>query len=260
MRLRIRQALLFMTRDPHWKRKLLIGGALFFPLPPLGWMMALGFRSLTGPRLVEGNEPVLPEWSGNVALIAKRGMTAIMVIVSHFSPFLVCYWWFGLDSVRELRAYWLEALSFVGAITAFPPLFLPTLPVAYAFAFSWLTFAPWEIAVLVVLFFGAFFILPASFVQVGRFGNYGAAFRARSAWRFALMNWRLYLQAWLISLVVSGIAVCMGPFMPWGLFWSYLVILHVFMDALVNSNTPGIKERFANSSLLEEVDEDRIDQ
>jgi hypothetical protein len=250
MRLHFKQALRFMTSDPAWKRKLLIGGLLFFPLPPLGWLMALGFRSLTGPRIVEGHEPVLPDWHGNFMLVAKRGGIAVLIIVAHFSPFLFCYWWFGLDSLRELRAYWLEALSFVGAIAAFPPLFLTTLPFAYGFAFSWLSFSLAELAVLALLFVGAVFILPASFVQVGRFGNYASAFKARDAWRFALKNPLLYLQAWLISIVVSAIAVIMGPFMPWGLFWSYLVILHVFMDALSRSNTPGVRERFAASRLL----------
>jgi hypothetical protein len=249
-RLRVRQAMEFMTRDPHWKRKLLIGGLWFFPLPPLGWIMALGFRSLTGPRLVEGHEPVLPEWRGNLMLIAKRGAIAVLVIVAHFSPFLFCYWWFGLDSLREMRVYWLEALSFMGAIAAFPPLFLTTLPVTYAFAFSWLSFSLVEVAILTLLFVGAFFILPASFVQVGRYGDYASAFKARSAWRFALVNWSLYLEAWIISLIVSGIAVFMGPFMPWGLFWSYLVILHVFLDALSQSNTRGVRERFMHSTLL----------
>ena len=250
MRLRTRQAMTFFTSDPHWKRKLLIGGLWFFPIPPLGWVMALGFRSLTGPRLVEGHEPVLPEWRGNLMLIAKRGAIAVLVIVAHFSPFLFCYWWFGLDNLRELRVYWPEALSFIGAIAAFPPLFLTTLPVAYAFAFAWLSFSSAEIVILSLLFVGAFFILPASFVQVGRYGDYASAFKARSAWRFALRNWKLYLEAWFISLIVSGIAVGMGPFMPWGLFWSYLVILHVFLDALAQSNTPGVRERFEHSRFL----------
>ena len=251
MRLRVKPALTFMTRDPHWKRKLLIGGLLFFPLPPLGWIMALGFRSLTGPRLVEGRVPVLPEWKGNWLLILKRGIIAVFVILSHFSPFLVGYWLFGLEAPADVSLYWIEILWFVGAIAVFPPLFLTTLPVAYAIGFSWLSFSVPEITVLTLLFLGAFFILPASFVQVGMYGNYGSAFRALSAWRFALHNWRLYLEAWLISLIVSGIAVALGPFMPWGLFWSYLVILHVFMNALVNSTTVGVRERFAQSILMQ---------
>ena len=62
MQLNWKAAFTFIIHDPRWKRKLFIGGALFFPFPPLGWILALGFRSLTGPRLVEGVEPVLPEW------------------------------------------------------------------------------------------------------------------------------------------------------------------------------------------------------
>ena len=254
MQLRIRPALSFMTSDPQWKKKLLIGGLLFFPFPPLGWVMALGFRSLTGPRIVEGREPVLPEWNGNWVLILRRGITAVFVILAHFSPFLICYWLFGLPAGARVDSYYWEIGLFVGAIAFFPPLFLPTLPFAYALAFSWLSFTLAELAALALLFAGAVFILPASFVQVGLHGDYAAAFRAGAAWRFAVRNWKLYLEAWAISLVVSAMAVVMGPFMPWGLFWSYLVILHVFMEALTKSDTAEVRDRFANSKLLPPVD------
>lgn len=250
MQLSIKPALTFMARDPRWKRKLFIGGLLFFPLPPLGWIMALGFRSLTGPRLVEGKEPILPAWSGNWWLILKRGVIAVFVILAHFSPFLICYWLFGLPAGARVADYSWEIALFIAAIALFPPLFLPTLPFAYALAFSWLTFSIAEMAALAVLFAGAVFILPASFVQVGLYGDYGSAFKAGAAWRFAVRNWKLYLEAWLISLVVSAVAVVMGPFMPWGLFWSYLVILHVFLEALLKSDTPEVRGRFANSLVL----------
>ena len=174
-------ALSFMTRDPDWKRKLLLGGALFYPLPPLGWILALGFRSLTGPRLVEGSEPVLPEWRGNLVTIFKRGLLAVFVILCHFSPFLACYWLFGLDSTADFTLHWREIAWFFVAIGMFPPAFLPTLPIAYALWFPWLHFSPGEMAVLAMLFVGAFFILPASFVQVGLYGNFRSAFRAVSA-------------------------------------------------------------------------------
>src|SRR5687768_11593669 len=106
MQLSTKAAALFMTRDPHWKRKLLIGGALFFPLPPLGWVMALGFRSLTGPRLVEGIEPVLPAWRGNIGLILKRGVIAVLIILAHFSPFLLAFWFFGLEGGQPVASLW----------------------------------------------------------------------------------------------------------------------------------------------------------
>ena len=247
MQLDWRSAVTFMTRDPAWKRKLLIGGALFFPLPPLGWIMALGFRSLTGPRLVEGAQPPLPRWRGNLLHILRRGSIAVFVILAHFSPFLICYWAFGLPSPHDAIVRWREIALFVAAIAVFPPLFLTTLPLLYALQFPWLHFAPFEAAILLMLFVGAFFILPASFVQVGMYGTYGAAFRARSAWRFVLANPRLYIEAWIISLAVSALAVLMGPLMPWGLFWSYLAILYVFLDALAQSGTPTARERFANS-------------
>jgi hypothetical protein len=253
-----RGALTFMTADPRWKWKLFLGGALFFPLFPLGWVLALGFRSLTGPRLVEGHSPVLPDWSENMAIIFVRGMKAIGVILAHFSPFLLLFWMLGVSDISDLIQHWKLIVFFFVAIAVFPPLFLPLLPLAYAHRLPWLTFSVPEEIVLSILFLGAVLILPASFVQVGLYGSYSAAFRARSAWRFAIINRRNYLEAWVASLAVSAAAVLMGPFMPWGLFWSYLVILHLFLEALQLSDTPEVRSRFRQSVLLRAPDKTSV--
>src|SRR5215217_3138968 len=60
MQLGWRTAFLFMTREPGWRRKLLVGGALLLACPPLGWPLALGYRQEVALRLVHGREPVLP--------------------------------------------------------------------------------------------------------------------------------------------------------------------------------------------------------
>jgi hypothetical protein len=250
MRLRWQAALTFFTVDPDWKRKLLLGGALFYPIPPLGWLMAIGFRSLVGLRIVDGSEPLLPTWQGNWVEIFARGVKASLLIVSHFSPFLLLYWWLGLDSLHALSAHAGSVASFFGLIVLSPPLFLPTLPFLFAWVQPWISFTPVDIGVLAVLFVGALFILPASFVQIGLYGTFRAGFKARSAWRFVLEQPRVYLEAWVFSLIVSAIAISLGPLMPWGLFWSYLVILHLFVDALTHWDVPEVHERFLHSKVF----------
>ncbi len=244
------EAFTFIRQDSRWKTKLLIGGALFIPLPPLGWVLALGYRGLTGLRLLAGREPVLPPWQGNFGDMFRRGLKASGVILSHFAPFLLAYWFFVLPSWAAAVGYWSEILLFFGLIAFCPPIFLPAMPIVYWWGYNWVQFTPFEALVLAVLFLGSFFILPASFVQVGLRGRYLDAFRVFSAWRFALGNLRVYLEAWLLSLVVSVLAVLSGVLMPWGLFWSYLAILHAFTQALSRWDTAEVRQRFSQCRLI----------
>lgn len=62
MQLSGRSAFLFMTREPGWRHKLLVGGALMLAWPRPGWPLALGYRREVALRLVAGRESVLPDW------------------------------------------------------------------------------------------------------------------------------------------------------------------------------------------------------
>ncbi len=187
---------------------------------------------------------MLPPWRGNFGPIFFRGIKASGVILCHFSPFLLAYWLLAPPSGEVLAEHWTEVGWFFGLIAFSPPLFLPSLPIYYWWRFDWVQFTAPESALLLTLFGGAIFILPASFAQVGLHGRYRAAFRALDAWRFALSNLRVYLEAWVLSLLVSAAAVASGPLLPWGLFWSYLVIPHAFMQALARWDTAPVRERF----------------
>jgi hypothetical protein len=43
---------------------------------------------------------------------------------------------------------------------------------------------------------------------------------------------RFYVEAWIVSLVVSAASAVAIPLTPWMLFWSYLVISYVFLQVL----------------------------
>ena len=238
-----------MTREPGWRGKLLVGG-LFFAFPPLGWLLALGFRSLAANHLVEGQSPVLPGWRGNLGSALIRGAQASGVILAYFTPFLIAYWWVGAASLSQVIAHSQELLLFLGAIALLPPVFLPALSFAYPLWYPWLDYSAFEIAFLAALAAGAVFVLPAAFAQVALRGHYGAAFHLRSAGSFLVHNLRLYLEAWLLSLAVTAVAVLSGPLAPWLLLWSYLVILHAFTEALSRWNTDEVRARFQRSLLL----------
>jgi hypothetical protein len=48
----------------------------------------------------------------------------------------------------------------------------------------------------------------------------------------------LAFVAWVVSLAVSAVSVAVVPLTPWMLFWSYLVISHVFLQVLASASKP----------------------
>jgi len=227
-----RLALVYVTREPSWKRRLGVGGLLMLIVPPVGWMLALGYRSLVGNRIADARSPLLPEWRPNLVVIARRGAASSGVIVAYLTPFLVAYWVLGLRSAREAFDHWRELGWFVASVAVFPPLAIPTLPIVYAVRYPWLHFSPAEMSMLAVVFVAPILVLPAAFLQVAQHRRFRAAFKVRAALRLIAAAPRLYGEAWIVSLVVSAASAVAIPLTPWMLFWSYLVISHVFLQVL----------------------------
>jgi len=44
--------------------------------------------------------------------------------------------------------------------------------------------------------------------------------------------------------IATAAALASGPAAPWAIFWSYLVIVYAFNEALFRSNTPEVRRRF----------------
>ena len=57
----------------------------------------------------------------------------------------------------------------------------------------------------------------------------------------------------MLSLIASAIGVFMGPLAPWGLFWSYIVILHAFTEAFLRTGRADAIAAFASSPLLSRI-------
>ena len=84
-------------------------------------------------------------------------------------------------------------------------------------------------------------------MQVALTGNYRSAYSPLNAIRTIGATWRSFIHAWIGSIAVSAAAIASGPLAPWGLFYSYLVILHLFIQALVVHKIRGARERFHRS-------------
>jgi hypothetical protein len=252
-----RAAFAYPFDDPAWKRKLFVGGFLMLLFPPIGWTMALGYRRGAGIRLRAGARPPLPEWGGSAWSFYTGGAAAVGIILGYFGPFLVLYSALAFRSSLMIGEHLPEIALFFALIAVFPPLFLPLLPGLYAYAFPWIQITSAQTTVLVALFFGTAFVLPAAFVQVSVTGRFRSAFRLGAVARFIVGHPALYCEAWILSLVASAVGVALGPLSPWGLFWSYIVILHAFTEAFLRTRRADAVAAFAASPLMARIAAER---
>ena len=249
LRLRWLDAFRFMTSEPGWRRKIFVGGALLL-FPPLGWPMALGYRKEVAFRLIEGARPVLPEWRGRWLRVLKDGCAAVGVILVYFLPFLIVFWILALDDLAAVAAHGPEILAFFVLLPLLVPVFLPLLPPLYFYLFPWISMSAADQIAVGVLFWGTTFLMPAAFLQVSLDGRFRAAFRVLEVLRLVRHIARPYLEAWALSVTATALALLSGPLAPWGIFWSYLVIVHAFNAALRRWDVPVVRQRFGPASLI----------
>jgi len=224
-------------------RKYFWGGLWICLFPPLGWYMALGYRTEVGIRLQEGVTPVLPTWEKWRHYLAT-GLRSGGVIQSFFVPYLLTLWLFVyMHNPAQVTEHWQALLVFAATVVLLPPIGVGVLPPLYAYLFPWFTVSGGEAALLAVLFFGATFMMPSAFMQVLRTRTYTSAFRLDRVVVFIATHFVAYLEAWLVSLASAAVAFAMGPFAPWGLFWTYPAITYAFQstfqDRLMQPVTAG---------------------
>jgi hypothetical protein len=236
-----------MTRQPGWRRDLVIGGLVLLLCPPAGWPLALGYRREVARRLVEGRTPLLPGWSSWPSLLCS-GLAAAAVILVYFAPCLSLFWALALSGWADAWSHASEIVWFLFLAPLLPPLTVPLLPLWYAYWFPWVQVTPTGWLCLGLLFAVTTFIMPAVFLQVSLYGGFRDARRLGNAIRFI---WRCpvaYLRAWGISLAASA-GVLVIPIAPWMIFWSYLVIVYAFNEALASWNDTTVVNRFKRSML-----------
>jgi hypothetical protein len=75
------------AREPGYRRKLLIAGALSL-IPVVGWILLLGYAQTAARRVTQNQHPALPEWAGWGALF-RRGLGWIFIVVVYLTPLLI---------------------------------------------------------------------------------------------------------------------------------------------------------------------------
>ena len=130
-------ACLFVRTDPQWRKHLFVGGLWLMLCPPVGWLMALGYRKEVVMNLVHGKQPVLPVWKGQHGFFFREGCKAVGIILSYFTPFFVGFWVLGM----EPGVLWVDHLwafvAFFAFIVVLAPVFLPAAPIWYVEQYDW---------------------------------------------------------------------------------------------------------------------------
>jgi hypothetical protein len=245
-----RAAFRFPTHEAGSISKLGQGGLWLLLCPPVGWLMALGYRREVGLRLVEGVFPVLPAWRDLRLATLGHGAKALGVILAYFTPFLTLYWVLALDSLSGAVERWREIGLFFLILPCFVPLTMPGLLLVYPRWYPWMSFSASDVVVLATLFAATTFLLPGAFMQVSLYRRFRLALRIDRVVRLIASAPGAYVEAWAISLTATVGALLGGPLLPWSIPWSYLVIGFAFNNALALSTHPAVTERFAGSKLL----------
>jgi hypothetical protein len=246
-RLDWKAASLFVMDDPQWRSKLRMGGLWLLVCPPVGWLIALGYRKEVVMNLVHGVSPVLPVWTGRHREFFVGGAKALGVIMAYFAPFFLGLWVCGLDDWASARAHLSELVIFFVVIAALAPVCLPAAPIWYATQYAWFTVTPMEAACLGALFVGTTYVIPAGFMQVSQSGRFRDALRLQAVFGVLRHHLWAYTEAWVCSGVMTIAAVASGPLAPFGIIWSYQGIVYCFNEVLTRSPDPQVQAQLSQS-------------
>jgi hypothetical protein len=206
------RAFTFVTEDPAWIQKILVGGAFVLACALLvGIPFVMGYFSRTLRNVAAGATPTLPEWN-DLGGLFEEGLRLTAVYLVYLLGVLLV---FGV----LLAVVLLPAIASSGAGRAGEAIS----------ALSALGMLALYGTVMVVSLVLAVYV-PASLARTALLGSVsdGLAFSANLEFiRQNLANYALALVGYLVASFLSqlGILLCCVGVFPAG-FWSYLVLAH----------------------------------
>lgn len=235
-----------MVAHPDWRTPIRRIGWWLVLCPPVGWLMALGYRLdivLTLRRPPSKTPPERLAGLRSDFAFFRAGFAALVVMTVYFAPPLVLFW-FGVHDI-SLGAIHLANLAdpalwiFVAATMFFVPITIWAVP---AFVFftqpnAWAHFLP--CAVSVVLLLAAVFFVPSGYMQIGARGRFSDALRFWRGIPWVLTHLRSYIHAWRESGQISLAAFLLGRRAPGGIVWSYAGIVWYFNIEFMSPDHPA---------------------
>ena len=233
---------LFMCQNPAWKKLIKRLGYWMLLCPPIGWLMALGYRKVVAVSLYNHTSP-LPIPSLNIYADLRlliQGLGALGVMIFYFTPALICTWTWGKygDLSHSMQIdFWLdiELLYFLLLSFLLIPMTLGGVVGGYYLFDPSFQLTSSQMIYSSILLLLSVFIIPSGYMQVGRRGYWLDACRIWKSLFWICTHPKIYLYAWWKGLYISLIALSMGLRAPWALAWCYISIVWFF-------NNPALKE------------------
>jgi hypothetical protein len=208
------RAFTFVTDDPDWVGKILMGG-LFSLLSMLlvGWFFLSGYLVRVVRRSARGEEPVLPPWD-DLGGIFTDGLPAVGIQLIHSALFFLVPVLAGCTAGAMGGGF---AGLFGGGRSSEDT-------AAVLFATGFMIF--YGLAAIAALALSLY--LPAALVRFALLERFGAAFEVRENLDFIrrnLANYALSLVLYLVAnfLAQFGFILCCVGLFP-AMFWSYCLV------------------------------------
>ena len=227
----LEQSAIFMTAKPNWTRPIRSLGWLLFICPPLGWLMALGYRKQIVLHLFHPNQyPITnDQFSLNDYIrLTKDGLCALGVMSLFFLPSLMLSWTLGFDSTNANTTGVFSFIQYALASLSFPPITLGGVNMYYQGYLNTFYLSPTEGSLVIGSMVLATFILPLAYMQIGFRGKWRDALNLRQVLMTLLRDPVGYILAWKDSIRLTIAALFLGLYTPWGIIWSYQGIVWRF--------------------------------
>ena len=235
----------FMCKNPAWKSLINRLGWWMVLCPPIGWLMALGYRKDVAISIYDQSiAPPVPTlgWHSDYKLFVQ-GVGALLVMAFYFTPALLCIWawgkWNGLSSCMHL-AFWLDTDLWYYLACSFIliPITLGGVAGMYYFMDASFELTPTQMLLAFIMLNISVFIIPSGYMQVGQRGRWIDACNLKRGLSWICTHPKIYLMAWWRGLYVSMLALSMLWRAPWGLAWCYISIVWIFNRSYMTESSP----------------------
>ena len=221
----------FMTQFPQWKKMVLFLGNWILICPPLGWLIALGYRkhlilSFFHPHLTSSSIHIPSLKTGWT--LGLDGLCALGVIIFYFVPTLSLIWFLGVDGENPTPLINETFVLFFGCCFILTPLTFGGTLLYYQIYIPWFSLSLGEGIVVIGLLVLTLFFIPLAFMQIASRGQWRDAFRVDRALSLFLSSKHAYVSAWKDSLYLTLGSLSVGYRIPWAIAWSYMGIVWRF--------------------------------
>ena len=168
----LNQAATFMMAHQNWAKKIRALGWFLALVPPLGWLMALGFRKRIVLKLLRPNEYPLSKQSFTITdylQLLRDGIYALGVMSVYFMPTLSLSWFLGaVQSHMSYTDIFFGFIKYAIASLSFPPITLGSVNLYYQLYLPDFHLSLAQGFLIVISMLMTTFVLPLGYILVAK--------------------------------------------------------------------------------------------